>query len=143
MDDIRLDDMIKVLNKIKRETSKESEAVMLTFEFICASFFPEIYNNITEKLRDQYIKGYNEAVDDKVVDFPNDYYQYFEILLDSLNSFSLQKDIIERRISKETNTTKDCYYLETRLHSIEILLKRIKKIIKALIIEKGEEDDKN
>lgn len=143
MDDIRLDDMIKVLNKIKRETSKESEAVMLTFEFICASFFPEIYNNITEKLRDQYIKGYNESLDDKVVDFPNDFSYDFELLLDSLDIFSAQKDLIERKIIKETNTNKDCYYLESRLHSIEILLKRIKKIIKALIIEKGEEDDKN
>lgn len=143
MDDIRLDDMIKVLNKIKRETSKESEAVMLTFEFICASFFPEIYNNITEKLRDQYIKGYNESLDDKVVDFPNDFSYDFELLLDSLDIFSAQKDLIERKIIKETDTNKDCYYLESRLHLIEILLKRIKKIIKALIIEKGEEDDKN
>ena len=37
---------------------------MLSFEFICASLFPNCYQRITEEMNNQYTKGYLQGIKD-------------------------------------------------------------------------------
>ena len=65
MDTIKLSKLYKILEKVKQNTETSPEELDITFEFICASLYPDIFNNIKDKIMQSYIEGYNAAREDK------------------------------------------------------------------------------
>ena len=53
----------KIVEKTKKEfKDRESESILLPFEFIIGSLFPESYNQMKTLMTNQYIEGYNAAL---------------------------------------------------------------------------------
>ena len=56
----------RMIAKLKKDNPliNNWEKYMLSFEFICASLFPNCYQRITEEMNNQYTKGYLQGVED-------------------------------------------------------------------------------
>lgn len=55
-------DIEKVLNKIKKDLpNKNTKDIPITFEFLVANFYPDVYNNIMDQIKNSYTKGYIQA----------------------------------------------------------------------------------
>lgn len=65
MDTIKLSKLYKILEKVEQNTETSPEELDITFEFICASLYPDIFNNIKDKIMQSYIEGYNAAREEK------------------------------------------------------------------------------
>ena len=56
----------RMIAKLKKDNPliDDWEKYMLSFEFICASLFPNCYQRITEEMKNQYTKGYLQGIKD-------------------------------------------------------------------------------
>ena len=56
----------RMINKLKKDNPliNDWEKYMLSFEFICASLFPNCYQRIKEEMNNQYTKGYLQGIED-------------------------------------------------------------------------------
>lgn len=56
----------RMIAKLKKDNPliNDWEKYMLSFEFICASLFPNCYQRIKEEMNNQYTKGYLQGVED-------------------------------------------------------------------------------
>lgn len=56
----------RMINRLKKDNPliNDWEKYMLSFEFICASLFPNCYQRITEEMNNQYTKGYLQGIKD-------------------------------------------------------------------------------
>lgn len=56
----------RMINKLKKDNPliDDWEKYMLSFEFICASLFPNCYQRIKEEMNNQYTKGYLQGIED-------------------------------------------------------------------------------
>lgn len=56
----------RMIAKLKKDNPliDDWEKYMLSFEFICASLFPNCYQRIKEKMNNQYTKGYLQGIED-------------------------------------------------------------------------------
>ena len=56
----------RMINRLKKDNPliNDWEKYMLSFEFICASLFPNCYQRITEEMNNQYTKGYLQGIED-------------------------------------------------------------------------------
>ena len=56
----------RMINKLKKDNPLivDWEKYMLSFEFICASLFPNCYQRIKEEMNNQYTKGYIQGIED-------------------------------------------------------------------------------
>ena len=66
-----------LVSRIERdyeETNQSSENIMLPFEFIIGSLFPNCYNNIKDTITQSYIEGYAAGVSNtmKEIEAEND-----------------------------------------------------------------------
>lgn len=61
---VKLDKMKRMIKSIERDYGGTPEIIDnmdITFEYIIASLFPDIIDNINKELMNQYIKGFNEG----------------------------------------------------------------------------------
>ena len=56
----------RMINRLKKDNPliDDWEKYMLSFEFICASLFPNCYQRIKEEMNNQYTKGYLQGIED-------------------------------------------------------------------------------
>ena len=56
----------RMINRLKKDNPliNDWEKYMLSFEFICASLFPNCYQRIKEEMNNQYTKGYIQGIED-------------------------------------------------------------------------------
>ena len=56
----------RMINRLKKDNPliNDWEKYMLSFEFICASLFPNCYQRIKEEMNNQYTKGYLQGIKD-------------------------------------------------------------------------------
>lgn len=56
----------RMINRLKKDNPliNDWEKYMLSFEFICASLFPNCYQRIKEEMNNQYTKGYLQGIED-------------------------------------------------------------------------------
>lgn len=61
IDIVPLTHLERLTQKIRKD-NPNVEDINISFEFLIASCFPNVWNNIQEKLRDEHMKGYLEAL---------------------------------------------------------------------------------
>lgn len=64
IDEVPFRKVEKCLESIRFHFKDEPERlddVVLTFEYVMASFFPNIFNNVKEAMAQEYIRGFNEG----------------------------------------------------------------------------------
>ena len=56
----------RMIAKLKKDNPliDDWEKYMLSFEFICASLFPKIWDNVQATMRDNYMQGYIQGLED-------------------------------------------------------------------------------
>ena len=56
----------RMINRLKKDNPliDDWEKYMLSFEFICASLFPKIWDNVQATIRDNYMLGYIQGLED-------------------------------------------------------------------------------
>lgn len=56
----------RMINRLKKDNPliNDWEDYMVSFEYICASLFPECYKNIQREINNQYTKGYIQGIED-------------------------------------------------------------------------------
>ena len=67
---VKLDKMKRMIKSIERDYGGTPEIIDnmdITFEYIIASLFPDIMNNINEEFTHQYITGFNDRLNVKKV----------------------------------------------------------------------------
>ena len=56
---VKLETLEKICKKLKKNKTKE-----VSFEFLIASCFPHVLNNIKEEMRRQYTEGYVKGLEE-------------------------------------------------------------------------------
>lgn len=56
----------RMINKLKKDNSliNDWEKYEVSFEFVCASLFPKIWDNVQATMRDNYTQGYIQGLED-------------------------------------------------------------------------------
>ena len=56
----------RMINRLKKDNPliNDWEKYEVSFEFICASLFPNCYQRIKEEMNNQYTKGYLQGIED-------------------------------------------------------------------------------
>lgn len=126
---VKLDKLKRMIKSIERDYGGTPEIIDnmdITFEYIIASLFPNIMDNINEEFTHQYITGFNDRLDVKKVSMTEqfDNKDSFKYVLNDLNRTI---DDITTFIRKEDTTDND-----------EKILKQICEILKTLKININE-----
>lgn len=140
MDTVKLKKIKEVLEQI--ETDTKSDEVDIGFEFICAAFFPQIYNNIKDKISQAYIEGFQdglrnqnfEAISSPADDNIKNVIDYTNLSINEINN-GLRK-LEEVNFDKEVIDFKEAR-IYTQIRAIKKLLKQVKK---ACSVTLGEEE---
>lgn len=122
---VKLDKLKRMIKSIERDYGGMPEIIDnmdITFEYIIASLFPNIMDNINEEFTHQYITGFNDRLDVKKVSMTEqiDDKDTFKYVLSDLNRTI---DDIATFIRKEDTTDND-----------EKILKQICEVLKTLRI---------
>ena len=64
MDFTKLSRLRKMVNTLESAAGPQND-MDVSFEYIAASLFPNLYNNVREKMTQQYIEGYNKGKSEK------------------------------------------------------------------------------
>ena len=140
MDTVKLKKIKLLLEQI--ETDTQSDEVDIGFEFICAAFFPQIYDNIKDKITQAYIDGFQDGLENQNFEaapsLANDNIKnvidYTNLSINEINN-GLRK-LEEADFIKEIINFKEArIYIQIR--AIKKLLEQIKK---ACTITIGEEE---
>lgn len=140
MDTVKLKKIKLLLKQI--ETDTQSDEVDIGFEFICAAFFPQIYDNIKDKITQVYIEGFQdglknqnfEAISSPANDNIKNILEYTNLSINEINN-GLRK-LEKVNFNKEVVDFKEAR-IYTQIWAIKKLLKQIKK---ACSITLGEEE---
>lgn len=68
-----LEKIVQRVGKDFKNTEATSETIMLPFEFIIGSLFPNSYNDIKDMMTKQYIEGYEAGFKEGLETVPNDW----------------------------------------------------------------------
>lgn len=138
MDTVKLSKLKQLLEKIETET--QANEMDISFEFICASCFPQIYDNIKDRITQTYIEGFQDGLKN----------QNFEAapspannnIKNIINYTNLSINEIDNGLRKleEANFNKDIVdFKEARIYiQIKAIKKLLKQVKKACIITVGE-----
>ena len=140
MDTVKLKKIKLLLKQI--ETDTQSDEVDIGFEFICASCFPQVYDNIKDKITQAYIEGFQdrlknqnfEAISSPANDNIKNILEYTNLSINEINN-GLRK-LEKVNFNKEVIDFKEAR-IYTQIWAIKKLLKQIKK---ACSITLGEEE---
>lgn len=94
---VKLDKMKRMIKSIERDYGGTPEIIDnmdITFEYIIASLFPDIMNNINEEFTHQYITGFNDRLNVKKVSMIEQ--------LDNKNILNYILDDLDRTINNAT-----------------------------------------
>lgn len=60
----------RMISRLKKDNPlvNDWEEYMVSFEFICASLFPKIWENVQQTMNDNYTKGYIQGLEDSKKD---------------------------------------------------------------------------
>lgn len=58
-----------LINKVEKDLEDTNEEILLPFEFIIGSLFPEAFSSMKDAMTKQYIEGYNKGFEDKVHEY--------------------------------------------------------------------------
>lgn len=140
MDTVKLKKIKLLLKQI--ETDTQSDEVDIGFEFICAAFFPQIYDNIKDKITQAYIEGFQDGLKNQnfiAVPSPAN-----DNIKNIINYTNLSINEIDNGLRKleEINLSKDIVdFKEARIYiQIKAIKKLLKQVKKACIITVGEEE---
>ena len=56
---VKLSHLEKVVKNLRRQSGVKD--IDVSFEYICSSCFPTVWNNVQETLKDEHMKGFLEA----------------------------------------------------------------------------------
>lgn len=56
---VKLSHLEKVVKNLRRQSGTKD--IDVSFEYICSSCFPTVWNNVQETLKDEHMKGFLEA----------------------------------------------------------------------------------
>ena len=130
MDTVKLKKIKLLLKQI--ETDTQSDEVDIGFEFICAAFFPQIYDNIKDRISQAYIEGFQDGLknqnfeaasssaDDNiknVIDYTNLSINEINNGLRKLEEVNFNKNIVDFKEAR----------IYTQIKAIKKLLKQIRK----------------
>lgn len=130
MDTVKLKKIKGLLEQI--ETDTQSDEVDIGFEFICAAFFPQIYDNIKDRISQAYIEGFQDGLknqnfeaapspaDDNiknVIDYTNLSINEINNGLRKLEEVNFKKNIVDFKEAR----------IYTQIKAIKKLLKQIRK----------------
>lgn len=127
---VKLDKMKRMIKSIERDYGGTPEIIDnmdITFEYIIASLFPDIMNNINEELTHQYITGFNDRLNVKKVSMIEQ--------LDNRNILNYVVDDLNRTINnavilirKDDTTDNDKKVLKQICEVLETLNNNINKL---------------
>lgn len=127
---VKLDKMKRMIKSIERDYGGTPEIIDnmdITFEYIIASLFPDIMNNINEELTHQYITGFNDRLNVKKVSMIEQ--------LDNRNILNYVVDDLNRTINnavvlirKDDTTDNDKKALKQICEVLETLNNNINKL---------------
>lgn len=127
---VKLNKMKRMIKSIERDYGGTPEIIDnmdITFEYIIASLFPDIMNNINEELTHQYITGFNDRLNVKKVSMIEQ--------LDNRNILNYVVDDLNRTINnavilirKDDTTDNDKKVLKQICEVLETLNNNINKL---------------
>ena len=140
MDTVKLSKLKQLLTQIENDT--QSDKIDISFEFICAACFPQIYENIKDKISQAYIDGFQdglknqnfEAASSPANDNIKNIIDYTNLSINELNN-GLRK-------LEEVNFNKEVIdFKEARIYTqIKVIKKLLQQVKKACTITIGEEE---
>lgn len=131
IDTVKLDKLEKIIKNIKDSSTLESKDIDLSFEFICASLFPDVFNNIKNVMTKQYIEGYESGQNLNI-----DYFKWIDStsnkniynILEYLKLCANELGIAFRKIKEDSINEENQIILERQLSVIEYLISLLEKI---------------
>ena len=70
MDTVSLSRVKKLVEQLERQKTQlelsEEDDLEVAFEYIIGSFFPDVWNNIQQALKDEHTKGYIEGLNEQI-----------------------------------------------------------------------------
>lgn len=127
---VKLNKMKRMIKSIERDYGGTPEIIDnmdITFEYIIASLFPNIMNNINEEFTHQYITGFNDRLNVKKVSMIKqlDNKDILNYVVDDLNRTINNASVLIRRNDVSENDKKAlkqiCEVLETLNNNINKL----------------------
>ena len=140
MDTVKLSKLKQLLTQI--ETDTQSDKIDISFEFICATCFPQIYENIKDRISQAYIDGFQDGLKNQnfkaapspandniknIIDYTNLSINELNNGLRKLEEVNFDKNIVDFKEAR----------IYTQIKAIKKLLKQVKK---ACTITIGEEE---
>lgn len=127
---VKLDKMKRMIKSIERDYGGTPEIIDnmdITFEYIIASLFPDIMNNINEEFTHQYITGFNDRLNVKKVSMIEqlDNRKILNYVVDDLNRTINNAVVL---IRKDDTTDNDKKALKQICEVLETLNNNINKL---------------
>lgn len=67
---IKVEDAINQIKKHYEQTPERIDDIEISFEYLIGSFFPDVLNNIKDRLKDEhtagYIEGFNDGISERI-----------------------------------------------------------------------------
>lgn len=127
---VKLDKMKRMIKSIERDYGGTPEIIDnmdITFEYIIASLFPDIMNNINEEFTHQYITGFNDRLNVKKVSMI-DKLDNKDILNYVIDDFDRTINNVAVLIRKDDITNNDKKVLKQLCEVLETLKNNINKL---------------
>lgn len=70
IDKTKLSHLKKIVKSLEKTLGPQTDTDV-SFEYICASCFPSVWNNIQEYINLEYMRGYNDGEQDKAKNLQN------------------------------------------------------------------------
>lgn len=127
---VKLDKLKRMIKSIERDYGGTPEIIDnmdITFEYIIASLFPNIMDNINEEFTHQYITGFNDRLDIKKVSMTEQFNDkgILKYIIDDLNRTINNATIF---IRKDDTTDNDKKVLKQICEVLEALNNNINKL---------------
>ena len=127
---VKLDKMKRMIKSIERDYGGTPEIIDnmdITFEYIIASLFPDIMNNINEEFTHQYITGFNDRLNVKKISMIErlDNNNILNYVVDDLNRTINNAVVL---IRKDDTTDNDKKALKQICEVLETLNNNINKL---------------
>lgn len=58
---VKLEVVERAINQLKKKYGEQADSLEISYEFLVASFFPDAYQKMLDKLKEQYTQGYLDA----------------------------------------------------------------------------------
>ena len=62
----KIENAIKSIKAHFKDEPERIEDIEVSFEYIIGSFFPDVWNNIQQALKDEHTKGYIEGLNEQI-----------------------------------------------------------------------------